>query len=72
MKNTDKEKRATIRVNESDWDLFKQLCKANESDASKEIRKFIKQYIAENSDKIKDILMKGGQKWFLFKKTKNL
>ena len=62
MKNTDKEKRATIRVNESDWDLFKQLCKANESDASKEIRKFIKQYIAENSDKIKDILMKGGQK----------
>lgn len=62
MKNTDKDKRATIRVNESDWDLFKQLCKANESDASKEIRKFIKQYIAENSDKIKDILMKGEQK----------
>ena len=59
MKNTDKEKRATIRVNESDWDLFKQLCKANESDASKEIRKFIKSYIANNTDKIKDIVMKG-------------
>jgi len=61
MKNTDKDKRATIRVNENDWELFKELCKANESDASKEIRKFIKQYIADNSDKIKDIVMKGGQ-----------
>ena len=59
MKNTDKEKRATIRVNESDWDLFKQLCKANESDASKEVRKFIKSYIAEHSHQIKDIVMKG-------------
>ncbi len=59
MKNTDKEKRATIRVNESDWELFKQLCKANESDASKEIRKFMKNYIAEHSHQIKEIVMKG-------------
>ncbi len=58
MKNTDKEKRATIRVNKNDWELFKELCKANESDASKEIRKFIKQYIAEHSHQIKDIVMK--------------
>jgi len=56
-----KYKHMTIRVNENDWELFKELCKANESDASKEIRKFIKQYIADNSDKIKDIVMKGGQ-----------
>ena len=62
MKNTDKEKRATIRVNESDWDLFKQLCKANESDASKEIRKFIKNYIAEHSHQIKDIVLKSNNK----------
>jgi len=61
MKNADKDKRATIRVNENDWELFKELCKANESDASKEIRKFIKSYIADNSDKIKNIVMKGGK-----------
>jgi len=35
MKNTDKDKRATIRVNENDWELFKELCKMNETDASK-------------------------------------
>ena len=57
MKN--KYKHMTIRINENDWKLFKELCKANESDASKEIRKFIKKYIAEHSHKIKDILMKG-------------
>jgi hypothetical protein len=62
MKNTDKEKRATIRVNENDWELFKQLCKSNESDASKEIRKFIKNYIAENSDKVAELIKKGGEK----------
>ena len=61
MKNTDKEKRSTIRVNESEWELFKQLCKMNESDASKEIRKFIKGYIANNSNKITELL-KGNQK----------
>jgi len=61
MKNTDKDKRATIRVNENDWELFKELCKANESDASKEVRKFIKEYITQNTDKIKNIVMKGGK-----------
>ena len=55
MKNTYKHK--TIRINESDWDLFRKLTKFNESDASKEIRKFIKQYIAEHSHQIKDIVM---------------
>jgi len=59
MKN--KYKHMTIRINEDDWELFKELCKANESDASKEIRKFIKNYIADNSDKIKDIVMKGNK-----------
>ena len=59
MKN--KYKHMTIRINENDWELFKELCKANESDASKEIRKFIKNYIADNSDKIKDIVMKGNK-----------
>ncbi len=31
------------------WEKFKKLCKANESDASKEMRKFIKRYVAEHS-----------------------
>ena len=67
MKNTYKEKEEkqniykhkTIRINENEWDLFRELAKANESDASKEIRKFIKEYIAEHSHQIKDIVMKG-------------
>jgi len=46
----DKEKRATIRIkNPEEWELFKRLCKENESDASKEIRIFIKKYIAKNN-----------------------
>jgi len=57
MKN--KYKHMTIRINENDWELFKQLCKLNETDASKEIRKFMKNYIAEHSHQIKDIVMKG-------------
>ena len=72
MKNTKNIIRATILINRDEWELFRELAKANESDASKEVRKFVKNYIANNSDKIKDILMKGGQKWFLLKKTKNL
>ncbi len=61
MKNTDLTK-ATILIERDTWKLFRDLCKLNETDASKEIRKFIKQYIADNSNKIKDIVMKGGEK----------
>ena len=61
MKNTDLTK-ATILIERDTWKLFRDLCKANETDASKEIRKFIKSYIANNSDKIKDIVMKGQKK----------
>ena len=57
MKNTDLTK-ATILIERDTWKLFRDLCKLNETDASKEIRKFIKQYIADNSNKIKDIVMK--------------
>lgn len=49
-----KEIRVAFRINESEWKLFKLLSKKNESDASKEIRKFIKQYISNN---IKDGLL---------------
>ena len=61
MKNTDITK-ATILIERDTWKLFRDLCKANETDASKEVRKFIKQYIAENSDKIKDIVLKSNNK----------
>jgi len=60
MKNTDLTK-ATILIDRDTWKVFRDLCKANETDASKEVRKFIKQYIADNTDKIKDIVMKGKQ-----------
>ena len=38
-----------IRVDEEKWERFKQVAKLNESDASKEIRKFINRYLSENS-----------------------
>jgi len=47
------EKKKKIRVGVSvdpvDWERFLKIAKANESDGSKEIRKFIKRYIAENA-----------------------
>jgi len=39
----------TIRVEKELWDKFKKVAKCKDSDASKEIRRFIKQYLAENS-----------------------
>jgi len=40
----------TIRVEKDLWDRFMKIAKAKDSDASKEIRKFIKRYIGENSE----------------------
>ena len=45
----DKMIQKTIRVDKELWDRFKQIAKLKDSDASKEIRKFIKRYLAENS-----------------------
>ena len=59
MKNKDKFGVVTLRLNKSDWEIFKELCRLNNSDASKEMRKFIKNYIAEHSHQIKNIVMKG-------------
>jgi len=39
----------TIRIEEDLKKRFVQVAKANDSDASKEVRKFIKRYLAENS-----------------------
>jgi len=38
-----------IRVDDELWEKFKKLTKYQDSDASKEIRKFIKRYLAEHS-----------------------
>jgi len=39
----------TIRIENDLWEKFKKIAKYKDSDASKEIRKFIKRYLAENS-----------------------
>jgi len=40
----------TIRVEKELWNRFMKIAKAKDSDASKEIRKFIKRYVADNSE----------------------
>ncbi len=39
----------TIRLDKELKDRFVKICKAMDSDSSKEIRKFMKKYIAENN-----------------------
>ncbi len=39
----------TIRVEKDLWEKFMKITRYKDSDASKEIRKFIKRYLAENS-----------------------
>jgi antitoxin component of RelBE/YafQ-DinJ toxin-antitoxin module len=43
------QKIVNIRVDEDKWERFKKIAKANESDASKEVRKFINKYLSENA-----------------------
>ena len=38
-----------VRVDKSKWERFKKITKINNSDASKEIRKFIDRYLKDNS-----------------------
>jgi hypothetical protein len=37
-------KKTSLALNEEEYDKFKKFCKLNNSDASKEIRKIIKEY----------------------------
>jgi len=39
--------RATIRIDRKLWEQFKKKAKKNNSDASKEIRKFVEKYLKE-------------------------
>ena len=51
-------KKVMIRVEPADWDLLKEITRETGSNASVEIRRFIKQYLAEHTDEIKKIMMK--------------
>ena len=45
----DNVKVVNIRVDGDKWEEFKKIAKLNESDASKEVRKFINKYLKDNS-----------------------
>ncbi len=41
-------KKTSVMFDEDDYRLFKQICKVNNSDASKTLRAFIEDYIKQN------------------------
>ena len=55
-------KQVIMRIPESDWELLKAVAKETGSNASVEIRRFIKQYLAEHTDEIKKITLKSNNK----------
>lgn len=48
MFEKEKLKKVNINVEPSKWEDFKAIAKINQSDASKELRKFIDKYLEEN------------------------
>jgi metal-responsive CopG/Arc/MetJ family transcriptional regulator len=42
-------KRVNVYIEPDIWERFKKIAKYKDSDASKEIRKMVKRYLAENS-----------------------
>lgn len=52
-------KKTSLTLDEQDYKLFKQVCKVNNSDASKEIRKFIEDYISKNQQTVMKLKTKG-------------
>ncbi|WP_164968130.1 hypothetical protein [Arcobacter sp. CECT 8986] len=45
-------KKTSLTLDEEHYKLFKEICKVNNSDASKEIRKFIEDYISKNQQTV--------------------
>lgn len=45
-------KKTSLTLDANDYKLFKEICKVNNSDASKEIRKFIEDYISKNQQTV--------------------
>lgn len=52
----EKLKRFNFNGRKKSWDKFKDICKKNDSDASKEIRKFIERYIKNYEETKKKIM----------------
>lgn len=50
-------KKTSLTLDSEDYILFKKICKVNHSDASKEMRKMIEQYIKENRQTVANIKM---------------
>jgi len=48
--NEEKKVLATFRIEKSKWEVFKKIAKAKESDANKELRKFVNEYVEQNKD----------------------
>ena len=48
---TSKEIKTTLRINKEIWEKFRKICKENDTDASKEIRKFIKNFLKDHQTK---------------------
>lgn len=44
-------KKATINVDEEEWNKFKEMARKNNSDTNKEIRKFVKEYLKDKGNK---------------------
>jgi hypothetical protein len=53
-----KMKKTSLTLDEDDYKLFKEICKINNSDASKELRKFIEDYISKNQQIVMKLKMK--------------
>lgn len=48
-------KKTSLTLDADDYELFKKVAKINNSDASKEIRKFIEDYISKNQQTVMKI-----------------
>lgn len=55
-------KQVIMRIPKDDWELFKEITRMEGSNASVEIRRFVKDYLAKRTDKINKLLkLKGGE-----------
>ena len=45
-------KRTSVTLDADDFQLFKKICKINNSDASKTIRQFVEEYIKKNQQTV--------------------
>ena len=50
MTESEKKVMATFRIEKNKWETFKKIAKARESDANKELRKFVNEFIEQNRD----------------------